>query len=106
MEFTREQKIQMYKEKQNFVKELSGVIPFYIPSVIGLQYKVFENKKEGCFEEYLVIGFDGGARLARCCNINSNMVILSEIGKYVRGGYYDEVKDLVRLETDPDWVEI
>ena len=106
MEFTREQKIQLYKEKQNFVRELSGVIPFYIPNVIGLQYKIFENKKEGWFEEYLVIGFDGGARLARCCNANSNMAIFSEIAKYIRGGYYEEIEGLARLETDPDWVEI
>lgn len=106
MEMTTEQKILMYKDKQKFVEGLSQVIPHHVPNVDYIQYKVFRHKTKGWIEEYLVLGFVGGARLARQCNGDSCGCILSEVSKYLYGGYYDEVPALVKYESDPDYDEI
>ena len=100
----REAREKVLKEKVEFVNKLGDIIPQFVSHVEKLEYKVFKHIAHDWYDEYLVITFVGGARLARICSGDSHLAILQEIGRRIEGGYYEEVQDLERYESDPNWV--
>lgn len=90
------------QKKVQFVKEISRSVAKVQKNIKNIEYRIYQNKEyEDWQHEYLVVNYTGGARTVRNCNGNSCSAILEEIARYLRSGYYDEVKDLVNLERDP-----
>lgn len=89
---TREEKLQMYKNKKEFVSDLSKVFESrsYSTSVEQLDYEVWENEEHGWFVEYAVITFVGDGQSHISVNGNSILAIFQEIADKIMGGYYKE----------------
>ena len=88
----REEKIKMYKNKKEFVDDLSKVFEArsYSTSVKGFDYEVWENEEHGWFVEYVVISFIGNGQSHISVNGNSTLAIFQEIAENIMGGYYKE----------------
>lgn len=110
-----DEKRALIDSKIKFVKALSDAITTPVrydgnyalsamPDVRDIEYVVFEsNENSNWVSEHLVITFKGGARCVRCCSGNSYESILKEIGKYISGGYYDEVDNFEKYLTSDKW---
>ena len=89
---TREQKLEMYKKKKEFVSDLSKVFETrsYSTSVKQIDYEVWENEEHGWFVEYVVITFVGDGQSHISVNGNSNLAIFQAVAENILGGYYKE----------------
>ena len=67
------------QNKIMFVENLSKVVERSISHVDRISYTVFEDKKHGWTDEFVVVYYRGGAIQARNCNMNSNSAIFQEI---------------------------
>lgn len=97
------------KSKQKMVAEMSPILAANLGNIEKVSYEVYVKPEKEWTQEYLVIHFVGGGILARTCNGNSKSAILSEIAKYVNGGYYDEVSDYMHYENavaEGTWVKL
>lgn len=98
------EKIEMYKNKRNFIKDISKAFENK-PSkttVTSVDYEVYRkdlrlaeevNERTVYFAEYIIVNFFGGAKSVRTVNGNSNSANFRVIGELIDGGYYDEVRD-------------
>lgn len=88
----RDEKIQMYKNKKDFVSDVSFVFETRTnsTSVEQVDYEVWENEEHGWFVEYVVITFVGGGQSHISVNGNSILAIFQEIADKIMGGYYKE----------------
>ena len=88
----RDEKIQMYKNKKDFVSDVSFVFETRTnsTSVEQVDYEVWENEEHGWFVEYVVITFVGGGQSHISVNGNSILAIFQEIAEHIMGGYYKE----------------
>lgn len=89
------------KKKIEFVKKLNEAIQFAGKNVEQVNYKIFES--DSAVRELLEVIYKGGARAVRNCTGDSCYTIFEELGKLLYGGYYDEVRDIERLENDPEY---
>ena len=97
------EKIEMYKNKRNFIKDISKAFETK-PSkttVTSVDYEVYKkeiNEDTIYFAEYVIVNFFGGAKSVRTVNGNSNSANFRVIGELLDGGYYDEVRDYETIE--------
>lgn len=93
---TTKEKFEMYKSKESFIAYIDRAFKAHPEnsSIAKVEYEVFEKElnDDKYFQEFIVVTFNGGARSVRNANCNSNMANLVELGKLVKGGYYDEVE--------------
>lgn len=98
---TFEEKIVMYKEKEQFVKDVGKVFennPKY-HSVATIEYGACSKDVAGhtYFEEWIIVHFVGGGMCPRRVTGNSNIANFRVIGQLIDGGYYDEMADYVEM---------
>lgn len=94
-------KIEMYKEKKNFVDTVSKAFEdLRNTNVEKITYEIFTKDFNGepYFREYVVVHFKGGAISTRTCTGNSNSANYRTIGNLIDGGYYSEVEDYKSME--------
>jgi hypothetical protein len=94
---TLEEKLKMYKEKQRFVENVSGVFQVApgCPSVEGVEYEVHtKDHGEGRIEirEWIIVRYTGGGWAPKIVSGNSNMANFVVIGSLLAGGHYEEVR--------------
>lgn len=94
------EKIEMFKNKQNFVDTISSAFQNNPKgtSVESISYEVYQKELENLgtyFCEWIVVHFVGGAISVRSVNGNSNHANFRAIGQLIDGGYYDEVPDFI-----------
>ena len=109
---TMEEKIQMYKNKQRFVEQLSGVFQTttHGSTVEGISYEIYHKSfsdHTSETREYVIVSYIGGAKSPRTVSGYSCTAIFRIIGALLNGGYYDEVRDYEALIEDGyQWVAI
>ena len=109
---TMEEKIQMYKDKQRFVEQLSGVFQTtnHNSTVEGISYEVYHKSfsdHTSETREYVVVSYIGGAKSPRTVTGYACTAIFRIIGDLLNGGYYDEVRDFETLIEDGyQWVAL
>ena len=92
---TTAEKIMMYKEKRDFIKNISKAFEARPKgsSVESINYEVYTKYHAvpdiHQFAEYLVVNFVGGAKSVTRVSSNSNMSNFKVLGTLVDGGYYD-----------------
>lgn len=96
---TTAEKTMMYKEKRDFIKNISKAFEARPKgsSVESIDYEVYTKYHVELdihqFAEYLVVNFVGGAKSVARVSSNSNMSNFKVLGTLVDGGYYDEIVD-------------
>jgi hypothetical protein len=96
------EKIEMYKNKEAFVQNVSKAFQSVITKtgVVAVDYEVY-CKEVGPdlthFAEYIIVTFVGGGKSVRSVNGNSHSANFRAIGQLIDGGYYDEVRDYEAL---------
>jgi hypothetical protein len=96
---TTAEKIMMYKEKRDFIKNISKAFEARPKgsSVESINYEVYTKYHAvpdiHQFAEYLVVNFVGGAKSVTRVSSNSNMSNFKVLGTLVDGGYYDEIAE-------------
>lgn len=91
---TIEEKLRMYREKKNFIYDISFAF-IKNPkghSVEEITYELLHKKVEDndYFNEWIIVHFEGGAKSYRYVNCNSNLANFRAIGEIADGGYYGE----------------
>lgn len=94
---TFEEKLEMFKEKRTFVKNISkaferGVKGSTVDSVDYVVFKKDRPNGDCYYSEYVVVTFRGGAQSAKNVSGNSNTANLRAIASIVDGGYYEEMQ--------------
>ena len=94
---TFEEKLEMFKEKRTFVKNISKAFERGVKgsTVDSVDYVVFKKDlpNGACsYAEYVVVTFRGGAQSAKTVSGNSNTANLRAIASIVDGGYYEEMQ--------------
>ncbi len=94
---TFEEKLEMFKEKRTFVKNISkaferGVKGSTVDSVDYVVFKKDRPNGDCSYAEYVVVTFRGGAQSAKTVSGNSNTANLRAIASIVDGGYYEEMQ--------------
>lgn len=111
---TMEEKIEMYREKKQFIENVNEVFQTEPrpagSSVEGITYAVYtKDHGEGRveFREWVVVHFFGGGKSPRLVSGNSNIANFKVIGEMLNGGYYDEVRDYeTQVERGYERVEL
>lgn len=98
------EKLEMFKEKRNFIKNISKAFEAKPKgsSVQSVDYEVYRRDDAGdhiYFREYLVVIFFGGGKSVKNISGNSNTANLRALGSIVDGGYYDEIQDYEMVQT-------
>jgi hypothetical protein len=99
------EKIEMYKGKKAFIKNISKAFEATprISSVTSIDYEVYRkeiNEDTTYFVEYIIVNFFGGGKSVRLVNGNSCTANFREIGKLLDGGYYEENRQYESLEDN------
>ena len=99
------EKIEMYKGKKAFIKNVSKAFEATprISSVTSIDYEVYRkevNEDTTYFAEYIIVSFFGGSKSVRLVNGNSCTANFREIGKLLDGGYYEENIQYATLEDN------
>lgn len=94
---TLEEKLKMYKEKQQFIENVSGVFQVKpgCPTVEGVTYEVYtKDYGEGRIDtrEWVIVHYHGGGWAAKVVSGNSNIANFRVVGSMLSGGCYDEVQ--------------
>lgn len=95
---TFEEKILMYKNKKNFITNVSKAFEAkpHVCSVESVDFEVYtrkvtvNNEERDHFVEYLVVHFIGGGKSVRFVSGNSCTANFRVLGTLIDGGYYDE----------------
>lgn len=111
------EKIQMYKRKESFIKNLSSVFETTETgtTVTSIEYEVYSKQiREDYthFVEYITVNFNGGAKAVRTATGNSNTSNFRAVGELLEGGCYSDYQfyteitskgfELVTLEDKED----
>lgn len=99
------EKIEMYKGKRDFVKNISKAFEAKpsVSTVTSVDYEVYKkeiNADNTYFIEYIIVNFFGGSKAVKIANGNSCTANLRVIGFLVDGDYYEEVRDYETLIDD------
>ena len=91
---TIEEKLKMYREKRQFIYEVSMAF-IKVPkghSVDGVVYEVFFREADWGTEiaEWLTVQYRGGAEVHRVISGNSNSANFEVIASMIYGGCYDQ----------------
>ena len=94
---TLEEKLKMYKEKQKFVENVSGVFQVApgCPSVEGVSYEVYTKQFSDRLSEtreWIIVHYTGGGWAPKIVSGNSNIANFVVIGSLLAGGHYEEVR--------------
>ena len=94
---TLEEKLRMYKEKERFVENVSGVFQVApgCPSVEGVSYEVYTKQFSDRLSEtreWIIVHYTGGGWAPKIVSGNSNMANFVVIGSLLAGGHYEEVR--------------
>ncbi len=84
-------------------KALKNQRPFSTLTIDKVELKIFLNKKNMWFEEYVVVTYIGGSIATIRNTCNSVGYTFKNIGKLINGGYYDEVDEYKKLCKDESW---
>ena len=91
--------------KVNFVKDIETAVKKVRHDITEIKYEVYERDGQWV-QEWIIIGFQGGAIIARNSNANSVSAIFREIGRYLDGGYYEEVEAYEAMKNNSLWKKI
>ena len=102
---TWDEKIEMFKEKQQFVEAISGVFQTtkHNSTVERVSYEVYHksfSERLSETREYVIVYYIGGAFAPRTVSGYSCTAVYRIIGELLSGGYYDEVRDFESLLED------
>lgn len=94
---TLEEKLKMYREKQRFVENVSGVFQVApgCPSVEGVEYEVYTKQFSDRLSEtreWIIVHYTGGGWAPKIVSGNSNIANFVVIGSLLSGGHYEEVR--------------
>lgn len=94
---TLEEKLKMYREKQKFVENISGVFQVApgCPSVEGVTYEVYTKQFSDRLSEtreWVIVHYTGGGRAMKIVSGNSNAANFVVIGSMLQGGCYEQVR--------------
>ena len=93
---TIEEKLNMYREKERFVKAVSGVFQTtsHSSSVEGVTYEVYQKLYIDVidFREWVVVHYVGGGKAMKIVSGSSCVSIFSVIGSMLQGGCYEQVR--------------
>lgn len=94
---TLEEKLKMYREKERFVENVSGVFQVApgCPSVEGVSYEVYTKQFSDRLSEtreWIIVHYTGGGWAPKIVSGNSNMANFVVIGSLLAGGHYEEVR--------------
>ena len=94
---TLAERLEMYKEKERFIENLSGVFQVApgCPSVEGISYEVYaKDLSDGRIDEreWIIVYFIGGGKCVKIVTGNSNIANFRVVGTLLAGGYYSEVR--------------
>lgn len=94
---TLEEKLEMYREKQRFVENISGVFQVApgCPSVEGVTYEVYTKQFSDRLSEtreWIIVYYTGGGRAMKIVSGNSNAANFVVIGSMLQGGCYEQVR--------------
>lgn len=89
-----EEKLKMYREKRQFVYELSMTF-IKVPkghAITDVQYEVFFKEFDNGTEiaEWLTVTYIGGGKAHRCVSGNSNAANFEVVANVIYGGHYDQ----------------
>ena len=93
---TKAEKLEMYRNKRNFIKDLSKAFENLGSgsSVDSIDYEVYAkdvDPETTYYEEYVIVNFYGGGKSVRTVSGNSNFANFTVLGRLIDGGYYDEI---------------
>ena len=92
---TIEEKLKMYREKRQFVYEISMTF-IKVPkghSVKDVTYEVFFKESDfGWIDltEWVTVTYDGGGKAHKCVSGNSNAANFEVVASMIHGGCYDQ----------------
>jgi hypothetical protein len=92
---TIEEKLKMYREKRQFVYEISMTF-IKVPkghSVKDVTYEVFFKESDWGWTdltEWVTVTYDGGGKAHKCVSGNSNAANFEVVASMVHGGCYDQ----------------
>ena len=94
---TMEEKLKMYKEKQRFIENLSGVFQIApgCASVEGVDYEVYTKQFSDRLSEtreWVIVYYHGGGKAMKLVSGNSNAANFVVIGSMLQGGCYEQVR--------------
>jgi hypothetical protein len=106
---TIEEKLKMYREKRQFIYDVSMAF-IKNPkshSVDDIIYEVLfkVNDLGEHFSEWITIRYEGGAKAHRCVSCNSNSANFKNIAEMIDGGYYGENEHYIAL-IGKDWKKL
>ena len=99
---TNEERLEMYKEKKNFIENVSKVFEAE-PSgttVVSVDYEIYNkqiDEHRTYTVEYVIVNYRGGAKSVRSATGNSNAANFRVVGELLYGGYYKENEDYESL---------
>ena len=92
---TLEEKLKMYKEKKQFIENLSFAFQVRpgCASVEGVDYEVYQKLFIDVidFREWVIIHYVGGGKAMKIVSGNSNAANFVVIGSMLQGGCYEQV---------------
>lgn len=93
---TKTEKLEMYRNKQAFIKDLSKAFENLgsKSNVTSIDYEVYMKEvdfENTYYKEYVIINFYGGGKSVKTVSGNSNFANFEVIGRLIDGGYYDEI---------------
>ena len=92
---TLEEKLKMYKEKKQFIENLSFAFQVRpgCASVEGVDYEVYQKLFIDVidFREWVIIHYVGGGKAMKIVSGNSNAANFVVIGSMLQGGSYEQV---------------
>jgi hypothetical protein len=102
---TLEEKLKMYREKQRFVENISGVFQVApgCPSVDGVSYEVYtKDYGDGYVDtrEWVIVHYTGGGWAPGLVSGNSHAAIFVVIGGMLNGGCYGKVRAFQNQAAD------
>jgi hypothetical protein len=94
---TLEEKLKMYRDKQRFIENLSGVFQVApgCASVEGVEYEVYTKQFSDRLSEtreWIIVYYSGGGKAMTIVNGNSNAANFVVVGSMLQGGCYDQVR--------------
>ena len=107
---TVEEKLNMYKAKQKFVENISGVFQVApgCPSVEGVDYEVYtKDYGDGYVEtrEWVIVHYTGGGWAPGLVTGNSHSAIFVVIGSMLNGGCYGKVR-AYQLQSEDGYLRL
>lgn len=94
---TREETLQMYREKKQFIENLGYAFQVRpgCASVEGVDYEVYTKQySERISEtrEWIIVHYTGGGKAMKIVSGNSNAANFVVIGSMLHGGCYEQVR--------------